>query len=25
LLDQFESYRPPDADMARWALDMTNR
>jgi len=25
LLDRFESYRPPDADMARWALDMTNR
>lgn len=25
LLDKFESYRPPDADMARWALDMTNR
>ncbi len=25
LLDRFETYRPPDADMARWALDMTNR
>jgi uncharacterized protein (TIGR00730 family) len=23
LLDRFESYRPPEADMARWALDMT--
>jgi uncharacterized protein (TIGR00730 family) len=23
LLDRFESYRPPEADMARWALDMS--
>lgn len=23
LLDSFDSYRPPDADMARWALDMS--
>jgi hypothetical protein len=23
LLDGFESYRPPDADMARWALDLS--
>jgi len=25
LLEKFENYRPPEADMARWALDMTNR
>ena len=25
LLDRFADYRPPEADMARWALDMTNR
>lgn len=25
LLAKFEGYRPPEADMARWALDMTNR
>ena len=24
LLDKFDAYVPPDADMARWALDLTN-
>jgi len=24
LLEKFDSYRPPQADMARWALDLTN-
>jgi hypothetical protein len=24
LLSSFAAYRPPEADMARWALDLTN-
>jgi len=24
LLEKFDAYVPPDADMARWALDLTN-
>jgi hypothetical protein len=24
LLDKFDAYVPPDADMARWTLDLTN-